>query len=794
MTSSIRGISTSTSGSTQRSLFQNSNEDRKKREEATLHKMKEVTRTYLDKMETNSAFFSDETKIAMLRRNKCRPIVIRDDDDYGKERENGGKHSHCIWNGGVVVPRFEPIEIELETTLGMGEFGTVLRVGSIHLLPRSQPDDDNCKGDRSTRNHKKEERPFSSVRSNPSVLVGLEPQGNGNNNELDTIECSSGHPGSIRHSEKRSLWSSTTMPSMSSLTSSSHSGSNTNADPDPDATIISKRMPPRSPGYPSLWLGINSSSVDEQKQQAQQIQSAIGADRLLRQELTESYCRPKRNRRHSSPAGGSSLARSTAISTNASLLVIKQIRKDLYPKKRIEAAKDLAREAKLLARLQLLYCTEQRSDSEADPPSDKDDGVHPFRYRYVAFDNHPNLITLRGIVSNPGAPDFGILLDRLHLTLAERVTFWGKRQNEILEKTTGRTKRHSYKTSLLASWWPSRAAFWPSGLFGCDKREPNHTRSSMSPFSQVVVGEDASLEGVMYTATTTVPSSPLESLVLLGERVLALFDVAEGMRYLHKHKIVFRDLKTENVGGKTTSGDALQRMQIFDFGLARECKSSDKVRQSPLSSRSVDSASRGEATPGFGDTNDNYDLNDFYDTYHITGMTGTMRIMAPEVIRYSPYGLPADVYSFGICMWEVFTGKKCNFLSAAEICDTKNVVRPRPPMRFDPLKGSVGMPLKLRVLMQKCWHEDPNQRPEFGVLSDHLRSILSELHNQSSHPERPFGQPSNAVDNGASSNNENKQRQPFHERSLSDGTSRSSGQAALWCRLEAIHASRRQDD
>merc|ERR1712238_343636 len=37
------------------------------------------------------------------------------------------------------------------------------------------------------------------------------------------------------------------------------------------------------------------------------------------------------------------------------LFVLKQIRKDLYPKQKIAAAKDLAREAKLLARLQHLY-------------------------------------------------------------------------------------------------------------------------------------------------------------------------------------------------------------------------------------------------------------------------------------------------------------------------------------------------------------------------------------------------------------------------------------------------------
>ena len=52
---------------------------------------------------------------------------------------------------------------------------------------------------------------------------------------------------------------------------------------------------------------------------------------------------------------------------------------------------------------------------------------------------------------------------------------------------------------------------------------------------------------------------------LLGERVLALYDVAQAMHHLHHFKILFRDLKPENVGALGN-----HRMQIFDFGLAKE--------------------------------------------------------------------------------------------------------------------------------------------------------------------------------------------------------------------------------
>ena len=33
------------------------------------------------------------------------------------------------------------------------------------------------------------------------------------------------------------------------------------------------------------------------------------------------------------------------------------------------------------------------------------------------------------------------------------------------------------------------------------------------------------------------------------------------------------------------------------------------------------------------------------------------RWMAPEVIEHNPYGEKADVFSFGIVLWELLTGK-----------------------------------------------------------------------------------------------------------------------------------------
>ena len=424
-------------------------------------------------------------------------------------------------------------------------------------------------------------------------------------------------------------------------------------------------------------------------------------EQVLRQELAKScvchesidtfrssdsnYC-PSPPRR-----GSASMELSPRDTPHAMLLVIKQIRKDLYPKKRIEAAKDLAREAKLLARLQQLY----------------DGGT-----------NHPNIISIRGIVSSPGTPEFGILLDRLHLTLTELSSDWKKRQSLIVEMLS---KRRRKRTSTLLSAAKSIPNQVVGTLFGVSQTVGEFWNGTNGDASTTATFMDEAQADATPTRTTK-RASP-EALLLLGERVLALLDVSEGMGYLHHHKILYRDLKTENVARtippKTSTAPNgflqdfdQQRLQIFDFGLAKECKLVDRLQN---------------AVP-----------SEFYETYKMTGMTGTMRIMAPEVIQCKAYGLSADVYSFGICMWEVFTGTKCNFLSAAEICDTKQTVRPKLPIEFDPStdEGSVGMPKELQQLMQVCWHEDPTRRPSFVEISKILFSCLAQVYKQSLGPQQ----------------------------------------------------------
>ncbi|XP_047982791.1 serine/threonine-protein kinase STY13-like [Salvia hispanica] len=139
-------------------------------------------------------------------------------------------------------------------------------------------------------------------------------------------------------------------------------------------------------------------------------------------------------------------------------------------------------------------------------------------------------------------------------------------------------------------------------------------------------------------------------------------DLARGLSYLHSKKIVHRDVKTENM-----LLDKNRTIKIADFGVAR-----------------VEASNPNE----------------------MTGETGTLGYMAPEVLNGHPYNRKCDVYSFGICLWEIYC------------CDM-----PFPNLSFSELTSAVVhqnlrpeiprcCPSSIANVMKRCWDANSDKRPE----------------------------------------------------------------------------------
>ncbi|PKC13853.1 kinase-like protein, partial [Rhizophagus irregularis] len=93
--------------------------------------------------------------------------------------------------------------------------------------------------------------------------------------------------------------------------------------------------------------------------------------------------------------------------------------------------------------------------------------------------------------------------------------------------------------------------------------------------------------------------------------------------------------------------------------------------------------------------------------------------MAPEIFLRQKYTKASDIYSFGMIMWELMTGRRPfwdqnhNTDLIIKICDGL-----RPPIVTNAPEGYI-------ELMKECWHFDPEKRPLAMELYDKIKKMTS---------------------------------------------------------------------
>jgi len=105
-------------------------------------------------------------------------------------------------------------------------------------------------------------------------------------------------------------------------------------------------------------------------------------------------------------------------------------------------------------------------------------------------------------------------------------------------------------------------------------------------------------------------------------------------------------------------------------------------------------------------------------------IVGTRRFMAPEMMRKLPVTERADVYSFGVLLWQIFTRKKPfsrykNLKTVQEKSEFSDAVWNgyRPPI-------SLSAPPLLANLINRCWATDSNSRPVFSQIIQWLDQVM----------------------------------------------------------------------
>ena len=98
---------------------------------------------------------------------------------------------------------------------------------------------------------------------------------------------------------------------------------------------------------------------------------------------------------------------------------------------------------------------------------------------------------------------------------------------------------------------------------------------------------------------------------------------------------------------------------------------------------------------------------------------GVMPYLAPELLSgRGSYSQAADVYAFGMIMWEITSHEKpFHDVAHDKVLALRILKGFRPEITED-------TPPFYKHLMQKCWHSDPRQRPTAQEIQKLRKKIL----------------------------------------------------------------------
>ena len=181
--------------------------------------------------------------------------------------------------------------------------------------------------------------------------------------------------------------------------------------------------------------------------------------------------------------------------------------------------------------------------------------------------------------------------------------------------------------------------------------------------AQIYAVESGSIVMELVPGQTLTGPLPLETAIDYASQIASALDAA------HERGIIHRDLKPGNV---MVTPDGV--VKVLDFGLA--ARDSYAADQDPNRSPTITAMSHGV-------------------------ILGTAAYMAPEQASGKPVDKRADIFAFGVVLWEILTGKR--LFEGETISHVLAAV-----LTMEPDLSVV--PLRVRPLLARCLEKDPKKR------------------------------------------------------------------------------------
>jgi len=159
---------------------------------------------------------------------------------------------------------------------------------------------------------------------------------------------------------------------------------------------------------------------------------------------------------------------------------------------------------------------------------------------------------------------------------------------------------------------------------------------------------------------------------------------AKGMEYLASMNIVHRDLACRNLLVRNEGGKYV--VKVSDFGMSK-----------------------------------------FVESYYVsTSNKIPVKWSAPEVLQFRKFSSASDVWSYGVCLWEIFSKglEPFVYLSNQDVVEAVCFKG----LRLDPPKSC---PSEMWELMRMCWKES-RERPSFTQIINFINN--SEIYNSTVYP------------------------------------------------------------